>query len=67
MNVGINFNIDNDKALFYNTYYDVVDSPDFNNATRLLKPKHGIKTIGYQNKKSVVFVKKANQKSLLQK
>lgn len=59
MNIGINWNIDPRIVAFYNTYYDVVDTPDFNNQTRFLKPEHGIRKIGYQKIKTCRFCHKS--------
>lgn len=40
MNVGIMENIDRDVLEFYEMNYDVVETPDYKNSTRLLKPEH---------------------------
>lgn len=44
--IGIKTYIDPELGKFYNLYYDVVRTPDFDDKTRLLKPKHGLKKIG---------------------
>lgn len=59
MNIGVNRNIEPRKSAFYHTYYDVVYTPNFNNQTRLLKPEHGIRKIGYQKKKKCRFCHKS--------
>ena len=59
MNIGVNRDIDPRVVAFYDTYYDIVDTPDFNNRTRLLKPEHGIRKIGYQKNKKCRFCHKS--------
>lgn len=52
MRIGINENIEPETLIYYESFYDVLRTPDFDDKSRLLKPIHGIHTIGYsQNKK----------------
>jgi hypothetical protein len=49
MNVGFT-NPDRHAIMFYDQNYVIVDTPDFNNQTRLLKPNNGLKYIGIKRK-----------------
>lgn len=52
MQIGINEKIEPELLKYYESFYDVLRTPDFDDKSRLLKPLHGIHTIGYsQNKK----------------
>jgi len=44
--IGVKPYSDPEFKKFYDSYYDVVRTPDFDDKTRLLKPKHGLKKIG---------------------
>jgi len=50
--IGINEKIEPKILEYYESFYDILRTPDFDDKSRLLKPLHGIHTIGYsQNKK----------------
>lgn len=58
MNIGVNKNIDPKIISFYDSFYDILRTPDlddFDNKTRLLKPEHGIHTIGSPHNKKCRF------------
>ena len=44
---------------FYENNYDLVDTPDYNKSTRLLKPKHGIYRVGNKYNRSCRFCGKS--------
>lgn len=44
--VGINSHIDPKIAAFYDRFYDILRTPDSDEQSRLLKPMHGIQTVG---------------------
>ena len=46
MQKGIKEEIDFELEQYYDKYYDILRTPDFDDKSRLLKPKHRIQTIG---------------------
>ena len=58
MQKGIKEEIDFELEQYYDKYYDILRTPDFDDKSRLLKPKHRIQTIGTPiNKKCRFCVK----------
>lgn len=55
MNVGIKESSDESVIRFYNQYYDVLSTPDYSDATRILKPNHGLLYLGDKNRKICRF------------
>lgn len=55
MKIGINKMIESEKIAYYESFYDILRTPDFNDKSRLLKPSHGINTIGNSQKKICRF------------
>ncbi|MFA9466919.1 MAG: HNH endonuclease [Velocimicrobium sp.] len=55
MRVGIKEDLNPYTIQYYETFYDIVHTPDFDEKSRLLMPKHGIHTIGYSNNKKCRF------------
>lgn len=55
MQIGINERIDSEIIHYYESFYDVLRTPDFNDKSRLLKPKHGIQVIGNSQNKQCRF------------
>lgn len=55
MQVGINPQIDPNVIQFYESNYDVLRTPDFDDKSRLLKPTHGIKYLGHSSNKKWRF------------
>ena len=59
MNIGINDNIDPAVISFYDTFYDILRTPDFNENSRLLKPEHGMHYYGSSKNKVCRFCGKS--------
>lgn len=55
MQIGINENIAPEVIQYYDKFYNVLRTPDFNDESRLLKPQHGIQTIGASKNKKCRF------------
>lgn len=55
MKIGINETIEPERIEYYESFYDILRTPDFDDNSRLLKPSHGIHTIGYSKKKICRF------------
>lgn len=55
MQIGIKEEIDYKSVQYYEKYYDILRTPDFNDTSRLLKPNHGIHTIGASHNKKCWF------------
>ena len=51
MKIGIKEMIDPETRDYYEAFYDILRTPDFDDKSRVLKPLHGMKTIGYSKKK----------------
>lgn len=52
MNIGINDKLDEETITYYEKFYDILRTPDFDEHSRLLSPKNDIRTIGtYKNRK----------------
>lgn len=52
MHIGIK---DTYALQYYESFYDILRTPDYNNKSRLLKPEHGIQTIGSPKDKRCRF------------
>lgn len=59
MNIGINENIDPEQISFYESFYDILRTPDFNEKSRLLKPEHGLHYYGSPKNKVCRFCGKS--------
>lgn len=59
MNIGINENIDPKVISFYESFYDLLRTPDFNENSRLLKPGHGMRYYGSPKNKVCRFCGKS--------
>lgn len=55
MNIGINKDIDKNVIAYYNSFYDVLRTPDFDEKSRLLKPEHGMRYLGSSKNKVCRF------------
>lgn len=55
MQIGIKKERDSESEQYYNTYYDILRTPDFKDSSRLLKPSHGIQKIGSPHNKKCRF------------
>lgn len=55
MKIGIKEMIDPETRDYYEAFYDILRTPDFDDKSRVLKPLHGMKTIGYSKKKICRF------------
>lgn len=55
MNIGIKQDIDPKIIQYYDRFYDILRTPDFEDHTRLLKPEHGIRTIGSAHNRKCRF------------
>lgn len=55
MNIGINLRIDPQTIQYYESSYDILRTPDFNDKSRLLKPEHSLKKIGNPKDKKCRF------------
>lgn len=52
MQIGVKETFSQKTLQYYELFYDILRTPDFNDESRLLKPKHGIQVVGNsQNKK----------------
>lgn len=58
MKIGINKNIDLETINYYESFYDIIRTPNFDEKSRLLIPKHGIQTIGHSKNKKCRFCSK---------
>lgn len=58
MKIGIKEMIDPETRDYYEAFYDILRTPDFDDKSRVLKPLHGMKTIGYSKKKICRFAVK---------
>lgn len=55
MKVGIKKEVDSNTVQYYESFYDVVRTPDFDEKSRLLIPNHGMNTIGCSKNKICRF------------
>ena len=55
MKLGVKENIDSDTLNFYEYYYDVIRTPDFNDKTRFITSDHGLKFLGSKHNKTCRF------------
>lgn len=55
MCIGIKKTIDPEALQYYESFYDILRTPDFVDQSRLLKPKHGMQIIGYSPTKKCRF------------
>ncbi len=55
MQVGIRKTIDSKALQYYESYYDLLRTPNFDDKLRLLKPEHGMQTIGSPHHKKCRF------------
>ncbi|MBE6034093.1 MAG: HNH endonuclease [Clostridiales bacterium] len=55
MKIGINKNIDCKTIKYYESFYDIIRTPDFDEKSRLLISKHGIQTIGHSKNRKCRF------------
>lgn len=55
MSIGINESIDAETMYYYELFYDILHTPDFNDKSRLLKPQHGMQVIGNSKNKKCRF------------
>ena len=67
MQKGIKEEIDFELEQYYDKYYDILRTPDFDDKSRLLKPKHRIQTIGTPINKKCRFAEKMRAKQHFQK
>lgn len=67
MKVGIKENIDKYIVKYYESFYDLVHTIDFDEKSRLLIPKHGIKTIGYSKNKKCRFCGRGENEVIFKK
>lgn len=59
MKIGINEKIEPARIEYFESFYDILRTPDFDDKSRLLKPSHGIYTIGNSQKKICRFCGKS--------
>ena len=62
MNIGINPRIDEKTCQYYDLFYDVLPTPDGDEKSRLLYPRHGIKKLARKRTEHAAFATKKNQK-----
>lgn len=55
MKIGIKEEFDDKLLQYYEKYYDILRTPDFDDESRLLKPRHGIQIIGPSKNKKCRF------------
>ena len=55
MKIGINEKIEPEIIEYYESFYDVLRTPDFDDKSRLLKPMHGTKELGCAKNKKCRF------------
>lgn len=55
MQIGIRDKIDTKVIHYYDSFYDVLHTPDYNDKSRLLKPQHGMRVIGNPKNKKCRF------------
>lgn len=55
MPIGINERIDEDTMNYYESFYDILHTPDFNDKSRLLKPQHRMQVVGNPKNKKCRF------------
>lgn len=55
MQIGIKEKIEPEILKYYESFYDILRTPDFDDKSRLLKPLHGIHKIGYSKNKKCRF------------
>lgn len=67
MHIGIKNTIDPYVLQYYESFYDVLRTPDFNDKSRLLKPEHGIRTIGSLKNKRCRFCRKGENEVCFEK
>lgn len=65
--IGVKEHIDPELMNFYKSYYDVMRTPDFDEKTRLLKPKHGLKKIGQSQNRVCRFCGKTEKEVTFKK
>ena len=58
MNVGINTQLDESTIRYYDLFYDVLRTPNFDDHLRLLRPQHGIQIIGSKKNQRCRFCQK---------
>lgn len=64
MQIGIKDDVDGNIIKYYDLYYDLLPTPDLNNNSRLLSPKHSMQRIGNSKEKTCRFChKNANEAS----
>lgn len=61
MQIGINEKIEPEILKYYESFYDILRTPDFNSNSRLLKPLHGIHTLGNSKNKKCRFCGKGEK------
>lgn len=59
MKIGINEHIEPEIQKYYDTFYDILRTPNFDDNSRVLKRTRGIQTIGYSPKKRCRFCGKS--------
>ena len=67
MQKGIKEEIDFELEQYYDKYYDILRTPDFDDKSRLLKPKHRIQTIGTPINKKCRFCGKDESETTFSK
>ena len=55
MRIGVRTEPDEKLVQFYSTYYDILRTPDFDESSRLLKPKHGLHQLGMPGRRICRF------------
>lgn len=67
MRIGVKETVDPYVLQYYDSFYDILRTPDFDDKSRLLKPEHGIQTIGSPINKKCRFCGKNEEEVSFEK